>query len=34
MIAAIAVASAHVLVTRDVGALSGVSGLEMESWPA
>ena len=32
MIASIAVAKAHVLVTRNVGEFSRVSGLEMESW--
>ena len=32
MIAAIALAQSHVLVTRNVDAFSRVSGLEMESW--
>ena len=32
MIASIAIANSHVLVTRNTGEFSRVSGLEMESW--
>lgn len=32
MIAAIAIATSHVLVTRDVGEFSRVAGLEVEPW--
>ena len=32
MIASIAIAKSHVLVTRNVGEFSRVSGLELDSW--